>query len=89
MRAVVTIEAKMVTLPTTPRTEAEEGAVRVEVNPNICEGHGQCNAVAPEIYDLDDGGYCVIRNPEVAPDLEPQAEAGALACPVQAITVTR
>jgi ferredoxin len=71
------------------RREAEEDAVRVEVNPNICEGHGQCNAVAPQVYDLDDGGYCLIRNPEVPLDLESEAEAGALACPVQAITVTR
>lgn len=63
--------------------------MRVEVDPNVCEGHGQCNAVAPEVYDLDDGGYCLIRNPEVTPDLEPQAEAGAQACPVQAITVIR
>jgi ferredoxin len=63
--------------------------VRVEVNPSICEGHGQCNAVAPEVYDLDDGGYCLIHKPEVPPELESQAEEGALACPVQAITVTR
>ncbi|MGH3962245.1 MAG: ferredoxin [Pseudonocardiaceae bacterium] len=63
--------------------------MRVEVDPNICEGHGQCNAVAPEVYDLDDDGYCLIRNPEVEPDLEHHAEEGALACPVRAITVTR
>lgn len=62
--------------------------MRVEVNPNVCEGHGQCNVVAPEVYDLDDGGYCLIHNQEVPPDLEFQAQAGALACPVQAITVT-
>ncbi|MDQ4103911.1 MAG: ferredoxin [Actinomycetota bacterium] len=63
--------------------------MRVEVNPSICEGHGECNAVAPEIYDLDEGGYCVIHNPDVPPDLESLAEEGALACPVYAITVTR
>jgi len=62
--------------------------VRVEVNPNVCEGHGQCNAVAPEVYDLDDGGYCLIRNPDVPPELESHAVAGAQACPVSAITVT-
>src|SRR5262244_856884 len=56
--------------PTTPRGEAEEDTVRVEVNSDICEGHGQCNAVAPEIYDLDDSGYCLIRNPDVPPELE-------------------
>lgn len=61
--------------------------MRVEVNPNICEGHGQCNVVAPEVYDLDDDGYCLIHNPEVPSELESQAEEGALVCPVQAITV--
>jgi ferredoxin len=68
--------------------KAEEDTMRVEVNPNICEGHGECNAVAPEVYDLDEGGCCLIRNPEVPPDLEVLAEEGAWACPVQAITVT-
>jgi ferredoxin len=59
--------------------------MRVEVDPNICEGHGQCNAVAPEIYDLDEDGYCLIRNPDVPPELE----AAATACPVQAISIIR
>jgi ferredoxin len=63
--------------------------MRVEVDLNICAGHGQCSAVAPEVYDLDDDGYCLIHNPDVVPELEAQAEEGALACPVQAITVTR
>lgn len=62
--------------------------MRVEVDPSICEGHGQCNAVAPEVYDLDDGGYCLIRTPEIPPALQTQAQAGAHACPVHAITVT-
>lgn len=63
--------------------------MRVEVNLTMCEGHGQCNAVAPEIYDLDEGGYCLINNSEVPRDLESQAEQGALACPMLAITITR
>lgn len=63
--------------------------MRVEVDPNICAGHGQCNAIAPEVYDLDEGGYCLIRNPEVPLELQPAAEEGALACPVYAITVIR
>ncbi|MGH3925776.1 MAG: ferredoxin [Pseudonocardiaceae bacterium] len=61
--------------------------MRVEVDPNICEGHGQCNAVAPQVYDLDEGGYCLIREPEVPRELMSAAVEGATACPVQAITV--
>jgi ferredoxin len=68
--------------------ETEEDVVHVEVNLDICEGHGQCNAVAPEIYDIDEYGYCLIRYSDVPPDLQSQAEQGALTCPVQAITVT-
>jgi ferredoxin len=63
--------------------------MRVEVDPDSCEGHGQCNVVAPQVYELDDDGYCVIRNPEVPPHLQAQAEEGALSCPVMAITVSR
>lgn len=62
--------------------------MRVEVDPKICEGHGQCNAVAPQVYDLDEWGYCLIRDPEVPLELESAAEAGAMACPVHAITAT-
>ncbi|MGH3942916.1 MAG: ferredoxin [Pseudonocardiaceae bacterium] len=61
--------------------------MRVEVDPDICEGHGQCNAVASQVYDLDEGGYCLIRHPEVPLELESAAEVGAMACPVYAITV--
>lgn len=68
--------------------KVEEDTVHVEVNLEICEGHGQCNAVAPEVYDLDEDGCCLIRYSRVPPDLQSRAEQGALACPVQAITVT-
>ncbi|MGH3912708.1 MAG: ferredoxin [Pseudonocardiaceae bacterium] len=61
--------------------------MRVEVDPTICEGHGECNAVAPQVYDLDEGGYCLIHNPEVPLDSQSAAELGAMACPVHAITV--
>lgn len=62
--------------------------MRVEVDPKVCEGHGQCNAVAPEVYDLDDDGYSVVLVPEPGPELEGAAREGAASCPVQAITVT-
>lgn len=64
--------------------------MRVEVDSNVCEGHGQCNVVAEEVYDLDEDGYALIRESSrnaVPPELEEQARDGASACPVQAITV--
>jgi ferredoxin len=62
--------------------------MKVSVDESKCVGHAQCNAVGPEVYDLDDSGYCLIRNAEVPPELEQAARDGAAACPEQAITVT-
>ena len=64
--------------------------MRVEVDSKVCEGHGQCNVVAEEVYDLDEDGYALIRESSrdvVPPELEEQARNGASVCPVQAITV--
>lgn len=62
--------------------------MRVAVDMDKCSGHGQCNAIAPEVYDLDDGGYCLIPDPEVPAGHEEAARDGAQACPELAITVS-
>lgn len=55
---------------------------------NGCVGHAMCNAAAPEIYDLDDSGYCIPPDGELVDDTaRKQAIAGANACPEQALTV--
>jgi ferredoxin len=61
--------------------------VRVTIDPSTCVGHARCNARAPEVFDLDDGGYAVAPDGEVPAALEQQAQAGADACPERAITV--
>jgi ferredoxin len=66
---------------------ASEELVTVAVDPDVCTGHGRCNATAPEIYDLDDDGYCVIRRIEVVGALAAIAREGADNCPERAITV--
>jgi ferredoxin len=53
----------------------------------LCQGHGRCEAMAPEVYTLDDNGYLATAVIEVAPGLEAQAKLGAEACPEQAITI--
>jgi ferredoxin len=51
-------------------------------------GHGQCYTHAPDIYEADAEGYCVVRKPIVTgPDID-QAITGAKACPESAITVS-
>lgn len=61
--------------------------MRVSVDSSLCTGHAQCNAYGPDVYDLDDDGYCVIPRAEIPDELRRQAEDGANACPESAITV--
>lgn len=61
------------------------------VDSALCNGHGQCFAVAPEVYDLDDDGRnaAVGSTAEVPDGHEDAAMAGASACPESAIQVVR
>jgi ferredoxin len=53
-----------------------------------CVGHAMCNVAAPDVYDLDDSGYCVPPLGELADDnARKQAIAGANACPELALKV--
>jgi ferredoxin len=61
--------------------------MRVRVDTNRCQGHARCWDVAPEVYDLDDLGYCRIEVEEVPAELEEAARKGAAVCPERAITV--
>ena len=55
----------------------------------LCAGHGQCAAVAPEVFDLDDEGFNARAGETVeVPDARREtARDGAGACPESAITL--
>ncbi|MEU0508019.1 MULTISPECIES: ferredoxin [Amycolatopsis] len=63
--------------------------MRIGADTSRCEGHGLCEEVAPEVFELDDDAVVVVLHEEVPPTLERQAEAGAHACPVAALKVIR
>ncbi|GAA3527038.1 ferredoxin [Amycolatopsis ultiminotia] len=63
--------------------------MRIMVDTNKCSGHARCAALAPHVYALDDQGYAVPFDGEVAPEDEKAAVAGVHACPERAITADR
>jgi 3-keto-5-aminohexanoate cleavage enzyme len=65
----------------------ESELVRVVVNRNRCMGWGVCYAHAPEIYQADSDGYCVVVKPQVDASLLQKAIEGAASCPERAIRV--
>ena len=51
----------------------------------LCQGYGQCEAVAPTLFQLDaDLIAVVLKNPETADEVD-QAREAARVCPRQAI----
>ena len=65
----------------------ESELVRVIVNRNRCLGWGVCYSHAPEVYQPDSEGYCVVVKPHVDGSLLERALEGAASCPERAIRV--
>ncbi|OBF65510.1 cytochrome [Mycobacterium sp. 852002-51971_SCH5477799-a] len=62
---------------------------RVAVDPGRCTGHGRCYTLAPDVFDADEVGHCVLLVDEVSGDLESQAATAEQNCPESAITLAR
>ncbi|WP_059021233.1 ferredoxin [Mycobacterium sp. M26] len=62
--------------------------MRVSLESGRCNGHAQCYAVAPELFPINDEGYCILEEHVVAPGDEELTLAGAAACPEAALIIT-
>ncbi|HET7742842.1 MAG TPA: ferredoxin [Mycobacterium sp.] len=63
--------------------------MRVTVDSQRCMGHGQCYVHAPEVYEPDAEGFCVVVKHDVeGADLD-QALQGAQVCPESAISANK
>jgi ferredoxin len=61
--------------------------IKVLVDMDVCQNHGQCVFSAPQVFELDDEGDLVQLQGEVGEDLREAVEEAADVCPVQAITI--
>lgn len=62
---------------------------RISVDAERCTGHGRCYTLAPDVYDADEVGHCVVLVADVSGELEAHAAVGEQNCPEQAITLSR
>jgi ferredoxin len=53
---------------------------------NLCQSHGECVAIAPDVFDLGDDDVLTWRD-EVPDDRRADMEAAANACPMMAISL--
>lgn len=58
--------------------------MRINVDDDICDLHGQCVFNAPELFRFDDEGE-LQHALEVSPELEGKAREAATVCPTGAI----
>jgi ferredoxin len=58
---------------------------RVRVNPILCEAHGLCAELLPELIELDDWGYPIVDERPIPPELVEHARRAAGACPTFAL----
>jgi len=62
--------------------------MKINYDSNKCEGHNRCYSLAPEIWDVDDEGYAILRiDGEVPAELEEKAQLTADNCPEYAIVL--
>ena len=63
--------------------------MKVDVDPSLCEAHGVCTTILPEVFDLDEDEVLQIRPGELASAEEPVAERAVASCPMGALRVSR
>ncbi|BBX54279.1 MULTISPECIES: ferredoxin [Mycobacteriaceae] len=59
--------------------------MRVEVDRDRCEGNAVCVGIAPDLFDLDDEDYAVVKSDPVPPGEEAVAEQAIAECPRAAL----
>lgn len=59
--------------------------MKVRLDQSRCVGHAQCYAVDPDLFPIDDSGYSILEEHEVAPEDEGLVRDGAASCPEMAI----
>lgn len=60
--------------------------MKVQVDLERCEGHGLCEDVAPELFEVgDEGDLVVLFTGEVPPGQETRAHEAVRVCPVGAL----
>jgi ferredoxin len=59
---------------------------RISIDRSLCNGHGVCEAIAPEVFELGDDGLAVLRT---AMSEDAAVQEACDSCPMGAISAAR
>ena len=62
---------------------------RLHVDYAACSGHGLCADLLPELVEIDEWGFPILRADTVDPDLLPLARRAVRACPTLALRLLK
>ena len=62
--------------------------MKVRVDAGVCAGFGVCLGLCPEVFELHDDGYAIVRVDEVPQKLEDAVRKAASQCPSRAISLS-
>jgi len=61
--------------------------MKVRVDAGVCAGFGVCLGLCPEVFELHDDGYAIVRVDEVPQELEDAVRKAVSQCPSRAISL--
>ena len=61
----------------------------LRVNPILCDAHGHCAELFPELVRLDEWGYPIVSDESIPPELAQHARRAVSMCPRLALAIER
>jgi ferredoxin len=61
----------------------------LRVNPILCDAHGHCAELLPELIELDEWGYPIVSNEPVPRELTKDVRRAVAMCPRLALLLER
>ena len=62
--------------------------MKVHVDSQVCAGFGVCLGLCPEVFELHEDGYAIVRVSEVPPEHEDAVRQAVSQCPASAISLS-
>lgn len=62
--------------------------MKVRIDSETCQGHGQCVFLCPEVFDDDEQGFGVVKQENVPKEAEEDCARAEANCPERAIHIT-
>jgi ferredoxin len=61
--------------------------VRIRLDVEACTGHGRCYTLAPDLFEPDERGHCIVLATEVDAEATDRAATAVANCPEHALSI--